>query len=168
MDNRWFAARYRAQLARWALLNLRAQDFEALWPTYREVVIRRNRRVVVERPVFHGYLFVKFDLSGWRWRAINSTPGIIRLLPMGSEEPVALPAGFVEALQSREPSAPVVAEVIATFAANTIVRILAGAFYGKLGRVVSSAPRSTRLSVEAFGGRPTVMSVQTADLAAVV
>ena len=160
--------RYRAQLARWALLNLRAQDFEALWPTYREVVIRRNRRVVVERPVFHGYLFVKFDLSGWRWRAINSTPGIIRLLPMGSEEPVALPAGFVEALQSREPSAPVVAEVIATFAANTIVRILAGAFYGKLGRVVSSAPRSTRLSVEAFGGRPTVMSVQTADLAAVV
>jgi transcriptional antiterminator RfaH len=166
--DQWFAARYRAQLARWALLNLRAQDFEALWPTYREVVIRRNRRVVVERPVFHGYLFVKFDLSGWRWRAINSTPGIIRLLPMGSEEPVALPAGFVEALQSREPSAPVVAEVIATFAANTIVRILAGAFYGKLGRVVSSAPRSTRLSVEAFGGRPTVMSVQTADLAAVV
>ena len=166
--DQWFAARYRAQLARWALLNLRAQDFEALWPTYREVVIRRNRRVVVERPAFHGYLFVKFDLSGWRWRAINSTPGIIRLLPMGSEEPVALPAGFVEALQSREPSAPVVAEVIATFAANTIVRILAGAFYGKLGRVVSSAPRSTRLSVEAFGGRPTVMSVQTADLAAVV
>ena len=66
--DQWFAARYRAQSARWALLNLRAQDFETFWPTYRETVIRRNRRVVVERPVFHGYLFVKFDLSGWRWR----------------------------------------------------------------------------------------------------
>jgi len=81
-------------------------------------VIRRNRRVVVERPVFHGYLFVKFDLSGWRWRAINSTQGIIRLLPMGSEEPVALPRGFVEALQSRNVAVPVITKVLETFAAN--------------------------------------------------
>ena len=166
--DQWFAARYRAQSARWALLNLRHQDFEAFWPTWSETVIRRNRRVVVERPVFHGYLFVKFDLSGWRWRAINSTQGIIRLLPMGNEEPVALPVGFVEALQARAPSAPVVAETLQTFAQNAIVRILAGAFHGKSGRVITSGPRSTRLSVEAFGGRPTVMSVQTADLAAVV
>jgi hypothetical protein len=78
-----------------------------------------------------------------------------------------LPEGFVEALQLREPTAPVVAETLATFAADAIVRILAGAFHGKLGRVVSSAPRSTRLSVEAFGGRSTIMSVATADLAAV-
>ena len=64
----------------------------------------------------------------------------------------------------REPTAPVVAEVIATFAADTIVRILAGAFHGKLGRVVSSAPRSTRLAVELFG-RTTVLTAATADLA---
>ena len=164
--DRWFAARYRAQLARWAQLNLRAQDFETFWPTYRETVIRRNRRVVVERPVFHGYLFVKFDLSGWRWRAINSTPGIIRLLPMGSEEPVALPAGFVEALQARAPSAPMVAAVIETFAANSVVRILGGAFAGRLGRVLQSTQKSTRLKVQAFAGRDTVLIVPTIDLAA--
>jgi len=163
--DQWFAARYRAQSARWALLNLRAQDFETFWPTYRETVIRRNRRVVVERPVFHGYLFVKFDLSGWRWRAINSTQGIIRLLPMGNEEPVALPVGFVEALQARAPSAPVVAETLQTFAQNAIVRILAGAFHGKSGRVITSGPRSTRLEVAAFADRSTVVTVATVDLA---
>ena len=164
--DRWFAARYRAQLARWAQLNLRAQDFETFWPTYRETVIRRNRRVVVERPVFHGYLFVKFDLSGWRWRAINSTQGIIRLLPMGNEEPVALPAGFVEALHARAPSAPMVAAVIETFAANSVVRILGGAFVGKFATVIASGAKATRLSIQAFGGRSTLLTVPTGDLAA--
>ena len=164
--DRWFAARYRAQLARWAQLNLRAQDFETFWPTYRETVIRRNRRVVVERPVFHGYLFVKFDLSGWRWRAINSTQGIIRLLPMGSEEPVALPRGFVEALQSRNVAVPVITKVLETFAANSIVKILGGAFAGRLGRVLQSTQKSTRLKVQAFAGRDTVLTLATSDLAA--
>ena len=136
--DQWFAARYRAQLARWALLNLRAQDFEALWPTYREVVIRRNRRIVIEKPVFFGYLFVRFDLSDWHWRRVNSTLGIIRLLPMGLEEPIALPVGFVEALQSRNVAAPVITKVLETFAQNSIVRILAGSFAGRTGRVVAS------------------------------
>jgi hypothetical protein len=72
--------------------------------------------------------------------------------------------GFVEGLQACEPRAPVIAEVIATFAADAIVRILAGAFHGKLGRVVSSGPRSTRLSVEAFG-RTTLLTTATVDLA---
>jgi len=164
--DRWFAARYRAQSARWALLNLRHQDFEALWPTWSETMIRRNRRMVVERPVFHGYLFVKFDLSGWRWRAINSTQGIIRLLPMGNEEPVALPAGFVEALQSRAPSAPVITKVLETFAEHSIVKILSGSFAGRTGRVVASGAKATRLSIEAFGGRNTLLTLATSDLVA--
>jgi hypothetical protein len=78
-----------------------------------------------------------------------------------------LPDGFVESLQMREPSAPVVTEVIATFAANTIVQILAGAFRGRRGTVVSSTGKSTRLALDVFAGRSTIMSVQTADLAAV-
>ena len=86
------------------------------------------------------------------------------MLPTRADRPVALPAGFVEALQMREPSAPVVAEVIATFAANAIVRILAGAFRGTLGRVVSSGGKATRLKIEAFGGRATTVTLPTVDL----
>ena len=85
---------------------------------------------------------------------------------MGSEEPVALPVGFVEALQARAPSAPMVAAVIETFAANSVVRILGGAFAGRLGRVLQSTQKSTRLKVQAFAGRDTVLIVPTIDLAA--
>jgi len=163
-DCRWFAARHKAQQEKWALLNLHHQGFVTYWPTYPESIVRRNKVITVNRPVFPGYIFIWFTLSDRKYVSINWTPGVIRLLPTRSRQPAPLPEGFVEALQMREPTAPVVAEVIATFAADTIVRILAGAFHGKLGRVVSSAPRSTRLAVELFG-RTTVLTAATADLA---
>jgi len=141
---RWFAARHKSQQATWALLNLQHQGFVTHWPTFPERIVRRNKVITISRPVFPGHIFVLFSLSDRKYVAINSTPGVVRLLPTRAHRPAPLPAGFVEALQSREPSAPVVAETLQTFAANTIVRILAGAFYGKLGRVISSAPRSTR------------------------
>ena len=141
---RWFAARHKSQQATWALLNLQHQGFVTHWPTFPERIVRRNKVITISRPVFPGHIFILFSLSDRKYVAINCTPGVVRLLPTRAHRPAPLPAGFVEALQSREPSAPVVAETLQTFAANTIVRILAGAFYGKLGRVISSAPRSTR------------------------
>jgi transcriptional antiterminator RfaH len=164
-DCRWFCARHKAEQAKWALLNLQHQGFVTHWPTFPARIVRRNKVITIGRPVFPGYIFILFSLSNRRL-AINSTPGVVRLLPTRAERPAPLPVGFVESLQMREPTAPLVAEVIATFAQNTVVRILAGAFHGKLGTVVSSAPRSTRLSVEAFG-RTTLLTTATADLAEV-
>ena len=165
---RWFAARLKSQQATWALLNLQHQGFVTHWPTFPERIVRRNKVITINRPVFPGYIFIWFTLSNRKYVAINWTPSVIRLLPTRSRQPAPLPEGFVEALQARAPSAPVVAETLQTFAQNAIVRILAGVFHGKLGRVVSSAPKSTRLSVEAFAGRSTIMSVATSDLAAVL
>jgi hypothetical protein len=57
--------------------------------------------------------------------------------------------------------------LLETFAANSIVKILAGSFAGRTGRVVASGAKATRLSIQAFGGRSTLLTVTTADLAAV-
>jgi transcriptional antiterminator RfaH len=162
---RWFCARHNAGEATWALLNLKYQGFVTHRPTFPERIVRRNKVITMDRPVFPGYVFVWFTLSNRKYVAINSTYGVSRLLPTRCSRPVPLPVGFVETLQSREPSAPVVAEVIATFAANAIVRILAGAFHGKLGTVISSGPRSTRLLLKAFGRDSTTVTLSTADLA---
>jgi transcriptional antiterminator RfaH len=162
---RWFAARHKSQQATWALLNLQHQGFVTHWPTFPERIVRRNRAITIRRPVFPGYIFILFSLSDRKYVAINSTPGVVRLLPTRSYRPAPLPAGFVESLQMRKPSAPIVAEVIATFAADAIVKILAGSFVGRLGRVLASSPRSTRISLAAFSGRDTVVTVPTSDLA---
>jgi transcription antitermination factor NusG len=72
----------------------------------------------------------------------------------------------VTALQSREPSMPVIAELIETFAANSVVKILSGVFAGRTGRVVQSAQKSTSIVVEAFSGRETTVTLATTDLVA--
>jgi transcriptional antiterminator RfaH len=163
---RWYVARHKTAAADWALLNLRHQGFITLWPTFKQRVIRRNKAVIVKRPIFSGYLFIRFDIHDWHWQAINYTSGIIRLLPTHAEEPIPVPDEFIAALATREPSAPVIVEVLQRFHENEIVKILSGAFRGWLGKVISSGPRSTRLSVAAFGGRDTVVTVQTGDLIA--
>jgi len=71
---------------------------------------------------------------------------------------------WLGSLQMRGPSAPVVAEVIATFAQNAIVKILSGSFSGRTGRVLQSAPRSTRIALEAFSGRETIVALSTEAL----
>jgi hypothetical protein len=60
-----------------------------------------------------------------------------------------------------------IVEAIQTFAANAIVKILGGAFAGRQGCVVSSGAKSTRLRLEAFAGRDTVLTLATADLGAI-
>jgi transcription antitermination factor NusG len=112
-------------------------------------------------------LFIKFDINDWHWRVINSTSGVLHLLPTHSEEPLALPSGFVESLETREPIAPAIAEVLVKFRANEIVRILAGSFHGRLARVISSSRRSTRVEIAAFAGRDVTLTVPTGDLVAV-
>lgn len=51
-------------------------------------------------PYFRGYVFTALDLERERWRSINGTIGVMRLVAFGSEGyPAPLPSGFVERLQ---------------------------------------------------------------------
>jgi hypothetical protein len=50
MADRWFAARHKSAAAKWGLLNLRHQGFVALWPTFDQRVVRRNKVIIVQAP----------------------------------------------------------------------------------------------------------------------
>jgi transcriptional antiterminator RfaH len=130
---RWFAARHKAQQATWALLNLQHQGFVTHWPTFPERIVRRNKVISIRRPVFPGYIFILFSLSDRKYLAINSTPGVVRLLPMRTERPAPLPAGFVEGLPDQEFTLPALAEHIAGFARDEVVRVLSGPFWPRSG-----------------------------------
>ena len=88
------------------------------------------------------------------------------MLPARAERPVALPAGFVEGLRKEELTPPALAAHIAVFARDEIVRVLSGPFLAKVGRVVQSAPKSTRIALEALG-RETIIALSTKALARV-
>lgn len=97
---RWFAVQAQPRREKLALFHLARQDFTGFCPM-RSTTRRVGRRRVTElTPLFPGYLFVSLDLNRDRWRSINGTIGVLRLVAFGSgSRPAPLPQGFVERLQ---------------------------------------------------------------------
>jgi transcription antitermination factor NusG len=94
---RWFVAQTLPQREKIAGFHLEAQGFLAFTPCFRKTV--RHARKVRETiaPIFPGYVFVAFHLERDRWRSINGTIGVTRLLATQSR-PNPVPSGIVEAL----------------------------------------------------------------------
>jgi transcriptional antiterminator RfaH len=164
MSSRWYAVRIKSTLS-WEVIigELGKQGFAAYHPVITKSMYFAGRKLTGEWPLFPSYLFTSFDMEEQRWRAINSTHGIIHLLPATSEFPQALPIGFVEELRSRRTVEKMV-ETTRTYATNEIVRILAGALKGRDGRVIDSNHKLTRVEIAAFS-RKVQATVPTGDLA---
>lgn len=132
-EPRWFVAQTQVHSEIKAAQNLLRQGFEIYLPRY--LKRRRHARKVdiVAAPLFSRYLFVNVDLGAQRWRAIQSTFGVSRLV-MNGDEPAAVPAGVIGALRAREDDKGFVKlDRRSAFAPGDKVRVLAGAFTDSLG-----------------------------------
>lgn len=98
---RWYVARTKPQSERKALGNLLQQGFTAYLPRYLKRRSHARRVDWIPAPLFPRYLFVRFDETVVRWRAISSTIGIDRLI-CAEERPVPVPTGVVEDIRARE------------------------------------------------------------------
>ena len=109
---------------------------------------------------FPGYLFVVLDLIRDRWRSINGTFGVQRLVMAGSEErPVALPRRLVEALLCQADSRGCI-RPSGLLPVGQQVRILAGPFGDRMGELIElDEAGRVRVLIELLGGRiPVVLS----------
>ena len=77
---RWFAVWTRSQCEAKVEELLRRKQFELFLPRVRAPSRRRDRYVVLERPLFPGYLFLRFALSRESYISIASTDGVVRIL----------------------------------------------------------------------------------------
>jgi transcription antitermination factor NusG len=149
---RWFCARTKLAIPFDTTINqLRQQEFTAWVPIVRSITHKFGKKIIIEEGLFGPYLFVQFDMTKQRWRAINHTVGVARLLPTHAEFPEPVSIGFVEALQNAPTLATVQDVIVAKFSTDAIVRILGGALVGYHGRVLSSHRTATRVRLEAFG-----------------
>jgi transcription elongation factor/antiterminator RfaH len=96
-EQRWYVVRTHAQRELQASKQLANQEFRVFLP--RHLKNRRHARKVetVNAPLFPQYLFAILDLTKDRWRSINGTLGVHRVL-MSAEEPQPVPHGLVESL----------------------------------------------------------------------
>lgn len=95
---RWFAVHVQPRRETLALAHLERQGFEAFLPQVRHIRGTGTRRREVLEPFFASYLFACLDPAADRWRSINGTIGVRRLVCFG-DLPAPLPNGFVEGLR---------------------------------------------------------------------
>ena len=95
---------------------------------------RRHARkfTTVLAPVFPRYIFVVLDVGRQRWRSVNGTLGVQRLITDG-ERPLAVAPGVVETLIQSSDQRGALIYRADNLAIGDRVRLVAGPFAGSLG-----------------------------------
>lgn len=128
-NSMWYVAQTQIQSEAKAGANLVQQGFDVYVPCYLRTVRHARRVNVVKAPLFPSYIFVRIDMETQRWRAINSTIGVKRLV--GSEGiPARIGADIIQGLKEHEQAdgfLSIVSPAI-RFKTGDAVRILRGAF----------------------------------------
>src|SRR5262249_56449746 len=73
--------------------------FEVFLPTVRMPSRRRDRRIILDQPLFPGYLFLRFAPSRMGYLAVASTEGVVRVLGDAWEELQPVPDDQVDAVR---------------------------------------------------------------------
>jgi transcriptional antiterminator RfaH len=130
---RWYVAQTRPHGEIKASLHLGRQGFETYLPRYLRKRRHARRVDTVASALYPGYVFVAIDLGVQRWRSIQSTIGVSRLVCRG-EDPAAVPEGVVEELKRRQDEGGLIRlEHRARFSPGDTVRVVAGALGDCLG-----------------------------------
>ncbi|MWV26962.1 transcription termination/antitermination NusG family protein [Aurantiacibacter rhizosphaerae] len=133
----WYAVQAQPGRERLAFEHLDRQGFRAFLPAVKRPRRIGTKHVMATSALFPGYLFVSFNPDRDRWRSINGTVGVMRLVSFG-EHPTALPRGFVETLASAgsDPGGPLECQLTQ----GVPVRIMGGVFDDITGTLLAKKP----------------------------
>jgi transcriptional antiterminator RfaH len=98
---KWYLVQVKPNGFKPAQENLARQNFDVFCP-----VIEKNQRGKKKFqsqlcPLFPSYLFVSFDPEAPKWRTINSTYGVSRLVSFNASEPSSVPTLLMSELMAR-------------------------------------------------------------------
>lgn len=130
---RWYVVQTQVNCEAKAAQNLQRQGYDIYLPRYLRRRCHARKMDFAAKPLFPRYMFVAIDMATQRWRAIQSTFGVSRLVCNG-DDPALVPDGVVSALQAREDEKGFVKlHAKPVFAPGDRVRVLAGAFMDSAG-----------------------------------
>jgi len=132
-DPSWYVVQTHPHAEAKAAAHLERQGYSVYLPRYLKRRRHARRIEIVPAPLFPRYLFVVIDIFAQRWRSIQSTIGVSRLVCSG-EEPALLPAAVMNELQSRHNDAGFVRlDLRARLTPGDEIRVVDGAFSSCLG-----------------------------------
>ena len=100
MSKEWFILQFKSNSHHLAAKNLNRQGFETFLPLHETTSRRLSRFINTSKPLFPGYMFIRFDKAESEWNKINNTYGVSRLITFNSIlKPI--PTKFVDSLMKR-------------------------------------------------------------------
>ena len=161
---RWYVVQTIVRQEPRAHAQLLAQGFEAFLPRIERTIRHARKLRTVLSAAFPGYLFVRLDVGRDRWRSVNGTLGVSRLI-MGEDLPIPAPAGVVETIFDYVDKAGV-ARFDRDLVDGQAIRVKAGPLASALGELLGrDANGRVRVLLEIMGGRVEA-KVARADLEA--
>ncbi len=148
---RWYAVQTLASREAGARLHLDAQGFQTFLPMSLRTISHARKLKVVRRAVFPGYLFLVLNLRRDRWRSVNGTRGVARLV-MGREWPLPVPEGVVETLIDCEDENGL-CRLDRDLKEGETVRVVAGPLAQTIGQLVNLDDKGrVRVLLQIMGG----------------
>jgi transcriptional antiterminator RfaH len=153
-EKAWYVVQTHINAEPKAASNLTRQGFQIYLPRY---VKRRSHARKIEKvaaPLFPRYIFVCVNVATQRWRSIQSTLGVSRLVTNGSR-PSPIAQNVVSALRAREDESGFIQlNPTRGFSLGEKVRITSGVFDGNLGLYDGMSGRDrVAIMLEILGGR---------------
>ena len=129
----WYVVQTQANAERKAAHYLERQGFHTYLPRYLKRRRHARKAETVPAPLFPRYLFVSIDMQKQRWRSINSTIGVSRLVCNG-DNPSAVPLSVIAKLRERQQADGYIGlDQRPDFSSGDKVHILNSAFKSCLG-----------------------------------
>ncbi len=100
MSKEWFILQFKANSHHQATKNLNRQGFETFLPLHDTTSRKLSRFISTSKPLFPGYMFIKFDRAESQWHKINNTYGVSHLITFDSLLK-SIPTKFVDSLMKR-------------------------------------------------------------------
>jgi transcription antitermination factor NusG len=94
----WYAIRVQSRFEKVASTVLKTKGYEEFLPLFVERRRWSDRTKAVERPLFPGYLFCRFDVQS-KWVPILSTPGVVEVVS-AARHPLAVPDEEIEEVRA--------------------------------------------------------------------
>lgn len=149
---RWFVVQTLAKRERRAEAQLAQQGFNVFLPMVMRSVRHARKVRNVKTAAFPGYLFVAIDVQRDRWRSINGTFGVARLIT-GEGRPLPVPGGLVESLMEYLDESGL-CRFDRDLVVGQSVRVVAGPLSQALGKLVRlDANGRVRVLLEILGGQ---------------
>ena len=149
---RWFCVQTQPRRELSSDAQLRAQGFRTFVPQIATTIRHARKLSRVRRPLFPNYLFVILDLGKDRWRSVNGTFGVSRMI-MAGDQPEPVPENVVETLISFMDEGGVV-RFTSTLRVGQTVRVLTGPFANAIGSLERlDANGRVRILLDIMGGR---------------